>query len=148
MGDIKVMLDEFWSLPTFEERCRRYAQLSDHDKFLVRCSMPPGPEIWIPCNDCKYNLGYAKCEAYPNGLSADHIRAVMADQTIECGDGFHYTPKDERAAEIERADNSGPVREESGDGKDYPDVEDQPKDGAEGEDAWGRRRWRNSGVGS
>jgi hypothetical protein len=93
MADRNVILDEFWSLPTFEEQCRRYAELSGHDKFLVRLSMPPGPGVWVPCNDCKYYFGYAKCEAYPDGLSAGHIRAVIEDQTIECGEGYHYTPR-------------------------------------------------------
>lgn len=96
MADGTLSFDEFWDLPTEEERCRRYGELSDHDKFRVRISMPPGPMTWIPCNDCANRIaGRPSCKAYPDGLEADHIRAVMEDQTIECGDGFHYTPKEE-----------------------------------------------------
>ena len=84
---------EFWRLSP-EERMRRCGELSDHEAFVARLTDPTLP-VSPPCNRCRYYLRFAKCEAFTEGISPDHIRAVMADQTIECGDGFHYTPKDE-----------------------------------------------------
>lgn len=92
MVDGGLTAREFWNL-SFEERMRRCGELSEHEAFVARLTDPHLP-ISPPCNDCKFYLGYAKCEALPDGMPPDHIRAVMADQTIECGDGFHYTPKD------------------------------------------------------
>ena len=95
MADRGLTLEEFRSLSTEKEKCERYVELSDHDKFLVRISMPPGSAIWIPCNDCVYRIGKTpSCKAYPEGLSGDHIRAVMEDQAIECGNGFKFLPKE------------------------------------------------------
>lgn len=93
MADRGLTLEEFRALSTEEEKCKRYGELSDHDKFLVRISMPLGPSIWVPCNDCVHRIDNTPfCKAFPSGLSGDHIRAVMENQTIECGNGFHFTP--------------------------------------------------------
>lgn len=94
MANGNLSFDEFWNLPTEKERRKRYGELSDHDKFRVRISMDPGA-VSPSCNRCKYYLKYGKCSAYPEGISGGHIRAVMEDQTIECGNGFHFTPKEQ-----------------------------------------------------
>ncbi len=94
MADGTLSFEEFWNLPTEAEQCRRYDELSDHDKFRVRITMDTGG-VTPPCNACKFYLGYGKCEAYPDGISPEHICAVMADQSIECGNGFRYTPKEQ-----------------------------------------------------
>ena len=91
MADRNLTIEEFRTLATEAEKCRRYGDLSDHDKFLARISMDPGT-ISPPCNRCKHYLGYGKCEAFRDGFTADHVRAVMEDQTIDCGNGFRYTP--------------------------------------------------------
>jgi len=83
---------EFWELP-FEERMRRCGELSEHEAFVARLTDPHLPAS-PPCNDCKFYLGYAKCEVCPDGISPDHIRAVMADQSTECGNGYKFTPKE------------------------------------------------------
>lgn len=88
---------EFWHLP-LEERFERCKSFSAHDSFRLRITDPgtsfAGP--WVPCNDCAHQItGRPACKAHPEGLTADHIRAVMADQTIECGNGFRFMPKED-----------------------------------------------------
>ena len=41
MADRNLTFEDFKRLPP-EERSRRYEELSDHDKFLARCSQPSG----------------------------------------------------------------------------------------------------------
>ena len=89
--------NEFWRMPRAEQlkQCKSF---SAHDSFRLRITDPgiPAASPWIPCNDCAHRIvDRPACKAHPEKLTSDHIRAVMADQTIECGDGFHYTPKDE-----------------------------------------------------
>lgn len=86
-----LTLKEFWKLSE-EERRKRYKDLSDHDKFGVRQGMLPGTRS-IPCNDCIHYRGYARCDAYPEGISADHIQTVMDDQDASCGSEFKYKKK-------------------------------------------------------
>lgn len=62
MSGRNLTLEEFWKLP-LEERCERYKDLSDHNKFGVR--QAESAAVSVPCNDCKYYYGYAKCAAYP-----------------------------------------------------------------------------------
>jgi len=91
MADGTLSFEEFCKLLTEAERCQRYTELSDHDKFRARISMPPGPGVWVPCNDCAHRIvGKPACKAHPEGLTADHIRSVMEDPTIECGKGFYF----------------------------------------------------------
>lgn len=91
MADRDLTAHEFWQLPP-EERMKRCGELSDHEAFVMRLTDPALPAS-PPCNDCAYYLGYAKCRAYPKGIPAHQIDAVMEDRAIECGDGYHYTPK-------------------------------------------------------
>lgn len=94
MADGTLSFEEFCKLPTEAERCQRYGELSEHDKFRARMSMDSGA-ISPPCNRCKYYLGFAKCKVFPEGISVDHIRAVMEDQTIDCGNGFHFEKRED-----------------------------------------------------
>lgn len=87
MADGNLTMKEFWQL-TVEERCERYKDLSDHDKFGVRQGDPG--VVSVPCNECIHYLGYAKCRAFPDGISAEHIQAVEDDLTTLCGSGFKY----------------------------------------------------------
>lgn len=90
MADGNLSLKEFWSMSE-EDRCVRYGELSDHDKFIARCSQPSGPAVFVPCNVCVHRIkGKPACKAFPDGVSGDHIRAVMADITIECGVGYRF----------------------------------------------------------
>lgn len=92
MADGDLTLNEFWRL-TERDRCERYKELSDHDKFGVRQAMDPGT-VSVPCNNCIYkHEGKASCEAYPEGLTAEHIQAVMDDLSAPCGRGFKYKKK-------------------------------------------------------
>lgn len=93
MADGGLTLREFWQLSE-EERCKRYKDLSDHDKLGVRITMPSGPPVHVPCNECANRIrGKPACKAFPDGLTADHIRAVMEDPDTECGPGIHFDPK-------------------------------------------------------
>ena len=87
---------EFWRMP-LEERIERCKNFSQHDSFRLRISDPGSSHSpWVPCNDCAYRLGLnAACKAYPQGLTAEHIRAVMDNPSIECGDGFRFVPKEQ-----------------------------------------------------
>lgn len=91
MADRNLTLEEFLTLP-LDAKCRRYQELSDRDKCAARKRMDPGV-ISPPCNDCIYYRGKAKCEAYPNGISGDHIQAVMDDLATPCGESFRYQKK-------------------------------------------------------
>ena len=51
MADGTLSFEEFWNLPTEAEQCRRYDELSDHDKFRVRITMDTGG-VTPPCNGC------------------------------------------------------------------------------------------------
>lgn len=75
-----------------KDRCDRYAELSDHDKFMVRISQDSGVQRGI-CNDCIYYFGCAKCKAYPDGIRGEHLRQVDRDHNTSCGDGFSFSPK-------------------------------------------------------
>jgi len=91
MADGSLTREEFWKL-SLEERCERYKDLSDHDKFLVRLEMNPGV-ISPVCNDCVHYWDYAKCAAYPNRISGEHMRLVTKDPTLPCGKYFHFERK-------------------------------------------------------
>ena len=91
MAGGSLTLEEFWMLSE-DERCKRYKDLSDHDKFGVRQSMDPGC-AGVPCNDCIHYRGFAKCDAFPDGISAEHIQAVMDDQRVVCAGNLGYEKK-------------------------------------------------------
>ena len=50
MADRNLTFEDFKRLSP-EERNRRYEELSDHDKFLARCSQPSGVH-GVLCNTC------------------------------------------------------------------------------------------------
>ena len=92
MANRGLTFKEFCKLP-YEERAQRYSELSDHDKFLARCSeLTDAKHLFkIPCNSCIHRIKRTlKCEAYPDGIDADHIRAVMEDIKTECGNGYFF----------------------------------------------------------
>lgn len=90
MAERNLTLEEFWKLPP-EERCERYKDLSDHDKFGVR--QAESGAVSFPCNDCRHYFGYAKCAAYPDGISGDHMDAVWNDLATDCGNGYRFQEK-------------------------------------------------------
>lgn len=91
MADGNLTQQEFWALSE-EERCKRYQDLSDQDKFGVRQGMDTGV-VSLPCNECKHYYGYARCAAFPDGLTGDHIQAVIEDILTDCGNGFRFERK-------------------------------------------------------
>lgn len=90
MDERNLTLEAFWKL-SLEERCERYRYLSEHDKLRVR--QAESGVVSAPCNDCVHYFEYAKCAAYPNGISGDHIQAVMDDLATPCGESFRYQKK-------------------------------------------------------
>ena len=92
MADGSLTAREFWKL-SHKERMARCGELSEHESFVARLT-DPSPPASPPCNICKHYFGYGKCEAFPNGVPADHIRAVMADQLMECRNEFRFTAKE------------------------------------------------------
>ena len=80
--------EEFWRLSDEE--------LSGHDRFGVRQGMDPGVS-GVPCNRCLCYRGFAKCEAYPNGIPAEQIRALMKDSSVPCGERFHFVQRKEES---------------------------------------------------
>lgn len=94
MADGNLTLGDFWKLSP-EERLARCGELSDADAYGLRITMPPGPAVYIPCNDCIHRFtGRPACEAFPEGLVADHIRAVMKNPEISCGGSYHFLRKE------------------------------------------------------
>lgn len=69
---------EFWKLPE-NERPAAFSKLSSRDKMLVRQQQASvGTPQVIPCNGCDFRIGItAACAAYPDGLTADLIKAAM-----------------------------------------------------------------------
>jgi len=91
MADGSLTREEFYKL-SFEERCERYKDLSDHDKLGIRQAEPG--VIKPVCNYCVYYYkGKAKCAAYPDGISGEHMRLVTKDPTLPCGKYFHFERK-------------------------------------------------------
>lgn len=92
MANRSLSFKEFCLLSK-EDRLQKYKELSDADKFKARCSDPdiPNNKQDIPCNHCVHRTkNKSACAAYPNGLDAEHIRNVMKDPEIECGNGYHF----------------------------------------------------------
>lgn len=83
--------EEFWKLPE-EERQKRYEELSDHDQFGVRQGMATGV-VRVPCNECAHYHGFAKCDAFPDGIQGKHIGALIADPSTPCAEGFYFVPR-------------------------------------------------------
>ena len=65
MADRNLTFEDFKRLPP-EERSRRYEELSDHDKFLARCSQPSGVR-GVLCNTCIHRERIC-CKALPDGI--------------------------------------------------------------------------------
>lgn len=83
---------EEWVKLSEHERGERYKDLPDEDKYRIRISINPGARS-VRCNSCRYYQGFAKCVAFPAGISKIHIDAVDRDAVIECGNGLHYERK-------------------------------------------------------
>lgn len=89
----RLTFQEFLKLPK-EEHSVRYDELSEHDKFGVRQTMDTGV-ISPPCNDCVYYRGYARCDAFPDGIESAHIGAIEKDTSTPCGESHHFVKTDE-----------------------------------------------------
>lgn len=84
-----LTFEEFLKLSE-EDRGKRYVDLSEHDKFRVRCSMGV-TSVWVPCNDCKHFLGFGRCKAYPDGITREHCEAVIANPYgVICEEKFKF----------------------------------------------------------
>ena len=97
MADGSITFHEFLKL-SMEERCVRYADLSEHDKFLARISFPPATDDILPCNYCKHYHGFAKCDAFPNGISREQILRVEENRNTICKDDIKFEPEEENEA--------------------------------------------------
>lgn len=92
MADGNLTFEEFKKLPSEEERGRRYQEMSDHDKFLARCSQPSGA-YGVLCNTCIYR-SRATCKAFPKGITREHLDKLDDAPTMECAPGIHYKSKE------------------------------------------------------
>lgn len=88
MADRALRFDAFQKLSE-EERCRRYTELSEHDRFKARCSQDTGVRS-APCNTCAHKRAGGKCAAFPDGITGEHLRLLLKDPTVECADGIRY----------------------------------------------------------
>lgn len=84
---------EEWSRLSEEEKGERYRELSDHDKFRVRVTMPPVTTS-VRCNDCAHYWGFAKCAAFPDGISGEQLDKVNEDPEMPCANGLKYRKKE------------------------------------------------------
>lgn len=76
-----------------EKQKEVWNQLSEHERFLVRCSTPPGMNTkFIPCNSCKHR-GEKKCKAFPDGLTGEIITRKTNDPYGECANKIFYEKK-------------------------------------------------------
>lgn len=83
---------EEWSNLSEEEKGERYRELSDHDKFRVRITMPPAVKS-LRCNSCCYYQGFAKCTAFPDGISSEQLDKVDENPETPCAKGLKYKRK-------------------------------------------------------
>lgn len=91
MADRTLTFAEFRKLP-HEERLKRYAELSNHDKFLARCSQDTGVRTLL-CSLCDHYRGFAKCDAFPDGISGEHMDKVEVEPAFECAPGIRFEAK-------------------------------------------------------
>lgn len=84
---------EEWSHLSEEEKRERYRELSDHDKFRVRVTMPPVAKS-LRCNGCCYYQGFAKCAAFPDGIPSEQLDKVDEDPETPCANGLKYRKKE------------------------------------------------------
>lgn len=92
MADGSLTYAEFVKLSESARR-KQYVNLSDADKFRVRQGMVSTAGPYIPCNHCKFRTRFI-CSAYPEGIPVEHMKALIDDRGLACGDGFHFTPED------------------------------------------------------
>lgn len=90
MADGNLTLEQYKNLGE-AERAARYAELSEHDRFVARCAQDPGA-IGILCNGCAHYRGFAKCAAYPDGIPGAHMDELEQNPAAECGRGMRYQP--------------------------------------------------------
>lgn len=92
MDNRNLTFDEFKKLSE-EERCLRYKELSDQDKFKARCSQNTGVR-GVPCNTCAHKwIGDIKCDAFPERIPRDHICKLSKTPDVECADGIRFEEK-------------------------------------------------------
>lgn len=95
MADRDLTAKEFWKLP-HDERMKRCGELSEHEAFVARLIDPGFSKVFVPCNGCIHKTdGKPICKAFPEGIPADHIKSVMENQTIDCGNGFHFEKRED-----------------------------------------------------
>lgn len=76
MANGSLTFEEFIKLSE-DEKCKRYKELSNHDAFLVRLTMPPSLSVEVPCNSCGHYNNDGTCKAFPDGISGDHIENLV-----------------------------------------------------------------------
>ncbi len=91
--DERNLTFEEWSCLSEEEKGERYRELSDHDKFRVRVTMPPAAKS-LRCNSCFYYQGFGKCTAFPDGISGEQLDKVDEDPETPCANGLKYRKKE------------------------------------------------------
>ena len=98
MAETTLTYKEFWKLSE-KERLERYEELSAHDKFLVRITMPIACKTPV-CNECSHSKG-VNCDAFPDGRPMPVLDVKIeqkGDQKAlqsSCNgkDDIHFEPK-------------------------------------------------------
>lgn len=90
-----LTLEEFWKLPE-DKKADGYMELSDHDKYVVRITMPITP-IDPQCNGCKHlNHDYSNgvcCMAFPEGIPDEiMLNRFMHTKPYEGDNGIQFEP--------------------------------------------------------
>ena len=103
MADRNLTFEDFKRLSP-EERNRRYEELSNHDKFLARCSQPSGVH-GVLCNTCIHRKRVC-CKAFPDGIPGEHMNKLEENPAIECT-GRSLSTKDLVIKTVHWRDNNG-----------------------------------------
>lgn len=89
---------DFFEAPN-EKRKAVWDQLSEHEKFLVRCSALSSTDSRsIPCNTCKHKTKQV-CKAFPEGITGEIVRRKVKNPYGECAHGIFYEKKEDTAVE-------------------------------------------------
>lgn len=75
-----------------EKREEVWNRLSEHERFIVRCSVPQVGDTDIPCNTCKHRTR-KECKAFPEGITGEIIGRKIKDPYGECANGIFYEEK-------------------------------------------------------
>ena len=89
MAKRNLKLDEFFAMSRSEQNIR-YKELSSEEKFAARLQDVSTKEVFIPCNYWIHYHGFAKCEAYPEGIPGEVMDSIIENEQFQCAEKIHY----------------------------------------------------------